>query len=1319
MKKTSIVSRALLCAATMTAMAVLPSRVMATPYASEVTNSAGTIQFYLNESNAVVVVTYEDGTTNANFNGLTTGTNLLKGAQTFALGSHSSYQIAVSKGGTGTASLTATHAVAAPRGVDVNRIVNSPNFGQVYACISTVANTNSALRRLNADMTLINTNSGGVAWVTGSGSSPYRLAVNDDGYVTVGDFASAHSGVWRIDPTLATNQLMLGPVSDTLGNAANSHGAIFSRPLLIGNLQSGGSAVLYSVDAGDFAFNAAQLNSILIYSNLTLANLPRTTAPDLLGPETGLNIANLNNNYPGITYANGYFYASNRRDAVSTIPNVQVYESTNLTQVWNSLYNSGNSDYFIINGMGLGDGAVSPDGRFFAGIGITDNHITVCALTNGIPDASSIYTIVNSNTTSQARGVCFDAADNIYVSSSGVGGIQQWSLGLTATATTYGNAAGQTNFALALPSTSVTVTAVTNQASQSGPTIGVFTITRNSKVAGDLNSPLTVFYTLSGTATNIANYALSGGTATSVTLAAGQATTNIIITPVVDNVSRPTLTVVLTLLANAGYSLQAPISDTVAIANIGPEYIFISSAPGSSMYKSLTNDHATFVLTRWGDTNASGNTLTVSAYTYTGAAFSGAQFTPAQPVTFNPGDVYVTNVSISPLIDTTNYVGNKTFVVGLGSGTGFAAGTNTASVTIIDNVNLPAKVLYANPLTDPNDASNWAVRSANNNMATNAIDNTIEFGYDLTANNGESGYNGLLPLPPSGATSCLRVTVNKNIGNSAGVNLYPTNVTFSGDYAVRFAMNIAEGNNSATTTEGPLFGINHTALDTNWWSGSALQSGWDATGTNETWTSDGVWYWICADGANASGSYFEKSGLGGTNGNTGWTTLGTGYSTSFVNIFKNPAPYSTYNVTVPMPGLPANSSPYNAAILGNPYTNAWADVEIKTVKNYVTLSINKSVIFTYTNNSVWTNGTLMLGYDDPYSSLGGADGAAYFSNLKVVRLASPLVMTQPTNLIVGAGSNATFSVVASFDSSSTATNGQWTFNGANIVGATNATYTIAAVAYANYGTYAWTVNDGNYTVTSTNATLRPPSFVITTNPVASLSVAAGTAASLSVAASTYSGVTNYQWQFNSANRTNVTSRIYGFTAGPTNYGSFRAIVNDGWNYVTSSVAVVTPPAPSIVSVLPATRAGVLGGSAAFTVTALSYSGVTNYQWLSNSVSLTGATNSTVTLTSLQTGNFGSLYTVRVSDGTTTLTSSPAVALTVAVSQPISSPGLNGSKFSLSFNTEVGPSYVIDTTTNLAPANWVPVSTNAGTGGLISVTNAISSTSQGFYRVRLQ
>jgi hypothetical protein len=107
------------------------------------------------------------------------------------------------------------------------------------------------------------------------------------------------------------------------------------------------------------------------------------------------------------------------------------------------------------------------------------------------------------------------------------------------------------------------------------------------------------------------------------------------------------------------------------------------------------------------------------------------------------------------------------------------------------------------------------------------------------------------------------------------------------------------------------------------------------------------------------------------------------------------------------------------------------------------------------------------------------------------------------------------------------------------------------------------------------------------------------------------------------------------------------------------------------------------------------------------------------LTSLQTGNFGSLYTVRVSDGTTTLTSSPAVALTVAVSQPISSPGLNGSKFSLSFNTEVGPSYVIDTTTNLAPANWVPVSTNAGTGGLISVTNAISSTSQGFYRVRLQ
>jgi hypothetical protein len=378
------------------------------------------------------------------------------------------------------------------------------------------------------------------------------------------------------------------------------------------------------------------------------------------------------------------------------------------------------------------------------------------------------------------------------------------------------------------------------------------------------------------------------------------------------------------------------------------------------------------------------------------------------------------------------------------------------------------------------------------------------------------------------------------------------------------------------------------------------------------------------------------------------------------------------------------------------------------------------VIYSYNNTTIWTNGMPMLGYEDPFSSIGGADAAVYYSNIRALRLAPPQIVTQPTNQLVGNPTNVTVAVVVNFDTSSVNTNGQWRLNGSNIAGATNTSYTFVA-GPTTYGTYSWTINDGNYTVTSSNAAVLPPPFAISVNPLASIVVTNGIATNVSVVANTYSGATNYQWQFNSVNRTGTvaTGRVLNFTANPTNYGAFRVIVNDGFNFVTSTPALVTPPLPSIISVLPATRAGTVGGAASYTVTPYTLSGVTNYQWFSNGVNIAGATTKTVTLNNLQSGNFGSIYTVRVNDGTTSITSSPPVTLTMAVSQSLGSAALNGSKFSLSFNTEVGPNYIVAYATNLAQPNWVAVSTNAGTGGIISVTNTISNTNQGFYRLQIQ
>jgi hypothetical protein len=116
--------------------------------------------------------------------------------------------------------------------------------------------------------------------------------------------------------------------------------------------------------------------------------------------------------------------------------------------------------------------------------------------------------------------------------------------------------------------------------------------------------------------------------------------------------------------------------------------------------------------------------------------------------------------------------------------------------------------------------------------------------------------------------------------------------------------------------------------------------------------------------------------------------------------------------------------------------------------------------------------------------------------------------------------------------------------------------------------------------------------------------------------------------------------------------------------------------------------------------------------------LAGATARTFTRTNVQTASFGGPYTVRVGDGFSFVTSAPPATLTMAVSPTIASPARAGTNFTLHFGTEVGPFYVLDYKSALTNAAWTPVSTNAGTGGIISVTNSTTNP-QGYYRIRLQ
>lgn len=1218
------------------------------PYAAEVTNNAGTIQFYLNESADNVGVSFDNGAATNNLGSLS------KGLHTFPLAGHTSYAIYVSKAGAGvptpiSVDSSNTLIYNAPRGLAVNTNPKTYRFGRVYGANSTPGGSTTGgvtsafkgrgLYVMNADLSDgfgRGTNAIGTGAFVVDALSPNRLSVDTNDMVYVSDCSASNSTIYSFTPELTSSNQLLGVVGDA-GVAAGVHGRISSAAVARGSL-AGGDLVVWASDSS-LGPNFNELESWPIGSGTT----PYTGAPNLI---VNLGLAlygviapnNLTQPPTDIDKApDGKFFASfNRSTGSLAVPGLQVFDASG-APLWDSItyvnpaagvgpdfcniqqvpypagISSANNGAYLVR--------VSPDDKFVAVMGV-DNHMSVFALTNGVPDAGSFFYFTNIPNTSNARDMAWDAADNIYGASSGQGFIRVWSLGLTTTAITKNDITGTNgSFQLITPDTKVSVVATTPVASQSPTVAGVFTITRTN-ASQNYSSPLTVTYSLSFFTNGV--YTVSPSSASnSVTIAAGWSSTNITINPVVDSIPRPTTQVVLSLKGGNGYSTTIPFQDTVAIQNNGPQYVFISSVLKSSMYKGLTNDYTAVVLTRWGDTNAA--TYTVANYTYGGTAVSGLQFVPAPPVVFNPGDATVTNL-ITPLIDTTNYVGTKTVVFGLGTGSGYTVSPTNVTLSIIDNAYPPSTLIYQNPLTDPNDVTNWGVTAANNNPLTNSIDNNIDFGYDLTANNGLVSDNGLITLPPNGATNALRVTVNKNqpqgSGAAAGVNLYLTNLFLAGDYAVRFSMDIVQGANANYTTEGALYGINHTATDSNWWSGSGIAAG----AIPNTWSSDGIWYWISADGGASAGDYIEYTGLGGTNGNTGWTQLGTASRSSFGSVFTSPVPYSTTGGS----GLAANSSPQNA-YYGTGYTNSWADVEIKTVHKVVTMSINKKVIYTYTNTTSFTNGYLMLGYNDPFSSVGSPDAAVYYSGLTVVTIGSPTITTQPVSVVSGVTSNVTFSAVVAFPSTSYFTNYQWSLNGTPIAGATNSTYSFTVVP-ASFGTYSLSVSDGNTTVVSSNATL---------------------------------------------------------TALPP--------------------AIVTPPANVIAAVT---------GSAKFTSLAQTFSGTTNYQWYTNSVSIGGATSSTLTLSGLTTLSFALNYTVSASDGFTTVTSTPAVHLIAASSPAITSPALASGKFTLSFGSQVGPSYVVDYKTNLTQAAWLPISTNAGTGGTITVTNA-GTNAQGYYIIQLK
>ena len=239
------------------------------------------------------------------------------------------------------------------------------------------------------------------------------------------------------------------------------------------------------------------------------------------------------------------------------------------------------------------------------------------------------------------------------------------------------------------------------------------------------------------------------------------------------------------------------------------------------------------------------------------------------------------------------------------------------------------------------------------------------------------------PAPHSvgGTTKGLYLTVNKDATMAAAaVNLYPTGQLASGNFSLKYDLWI-NYRDPLTSTEHALAGINHSANVTN----RIGQS-----------PSDGLFFVLEgeADSAPTSTTLRDYSVFRG--GGSGTPVLITTNNTAF-----GPTPLLAPQFDNGDPGLmalfPAQTIPGYGTTASGTAGLRWLSGEVRQVNNLVTWILNGAAIAQYTNTfAAYTNGTIMLGYNDNFPSIGDSNNFAIFDNVRVEPIVlSPVQLLSP------------------------------------------------------------------------------------------------------------------------------------------------------------------------------------------------------------------------------------------------------------------------------------------------------------------------------------
>ena len=349
-------------------------------------------------------------------------------------------------------------------------------------------------------------------------------------------------------------------------------------------------------------------------------------------------------------------------------------------------------------------------------------------------------------------------------------------------------------------------------------------------------------------------------------------------------------------------------------------------------------------------------------------------------------------------------------------------------------------------------------------------------------------------------------------------------------------------------------------------------------------------------------------------------------------------------------------------------------------------------------NAIYTIPTVRTNNAGNYSLIvSNPAGSVTSSNAALTVVLSP---TSQTNY---ASSTATFKVTAI---SPEPLNYQWQKNGANLTndgnisGATSSTLTIANASDMDAANYSAVVSDTQYTVTSSNATLTViDSLFIATQPL-SQTVAVGSNVTFVVIA--YGAPPFiFQWYFNNSLAGSPTSgtNVSSFTlpnVQSNQSGKYTVQIINDLGSLTSSIATLTVVPPPVITAQPSSRTNITATAATFSVVASSVSPL-SYQWqkngsnLANGGKISGASNSTLTITNVS-DNEAATYSVIVANLAGSVTSSNAV-LTVIPPPPLRLQIEAGYPVLSLYGT--GNSFLVQYSSNLSGTNWI---------NLFSITN---------------